>query len=70
MGYCFIIVGAGGIGGNVARDLPKLMTGRSNDKMIIIDGDKVEEKNCVRQPYQKQDIGQNKARVLARKINS
>ncbi len=70
MGYCFIIVGAGGIGGNVARDLPKLMTGRSSDKMIIIDGDTVEEKNCVRQPYQKQDIGQNKARILARKINS
>lgn len=70
MGYCFIIIGAGGIGGNVARDLPKLMTKRSNEKMIIIDGDTVEEKNCVRQPFQKQDIGQNKARILARKINS
>lgn len=64
----YIIVGVGGIGGAVARDLPKIML--PGDTMYLIDGDTVEEKNCVRQPYQKQDIGFNKARVLARKINS
>lgn len=69
MRYCFILVGAGGIGGNVARDLPKLLV-KQDHKMIVIDGDTVEEKNCVRQPFQTQDVGQNKARVLARKINS
>lgn len=64
----FIIIGVGGIGGNVARDLPKFAF--PQDRIILIDGDTVEEKNCIRQPYQKQDIGLNKARVLARKINS
>lgn len=67
--YIFVIIGVGGIGGNVARDLPKLLI-KSKHKMMLVDGDIVEEKNCVRQPFQKQDIGENKARVLARKINS
>lgn len=65
----FIIVGVGGIGGAVARDLPKLICGTTH-KMILIDGDIVEEKNTFRQPYQTQDIGVNKARALAKKINS
>lgn len=65
----FIIVGVGGIGGAVARDLPKLISG-THHKMILIDGDIVEEKNTFRQPYQSQDIGINKARALAKKINS
>lgn len=69
MNYLFIIIGVGGIGGSVARDLPKLLI-ESNHKMLLIDGDIVEEKNCKRQPYQKQDVKLNKARVLARKINS
>lgn len=64
----YIIVGVGGIGGAVARDLPKMM--HKDDEIILIDGDIVEEKNCVRQPFQKQDIGCNKARSLAKKINS
>lgn len=67
--YIFVIVGVGGIGGNVARDLPKLLI-NSQHKMMLVDGDTVEKKNCVRQPYQTQDIGENKARALARKINS
>lgn len=67
--YLFIVIGCGGIGGNLIRDLPKLILNQ-NQKMIIVDGDSVEKKNCVRQPFQEQDIGLNKARVLARKINS
>lgn len=69
MEYLFIIIGVGGIGGAVARDLPKLLI-ESEHKMLLVDGDKVEDKNCKRQPYQSQDIKLNKARVLARKINS
>ena len=65
----FIVVGVGGIGGAVCRDLPKLITG-TNSKIMLVDGDIVENKNCVRQPFQQQDIGHNKARALARKINS
>lgn len=69
MKFLFIIVGCGGIGGNVIRDIPKLLHNTSH-KMILIDGDHVEETNCVRQPFQNQDVGFNKARVLAKKINS
>lgn len=67
--YVFIVIGVGGIGGAVCRDLPKLLID-SNHKLILVDGDTVEEKNCKRQPYQTQDIKKNKARILARKINS
>lgn len=67
--FVFIVIGVGGIGGAVCRDLPKLLIGGKH-KVILVDGDTVEEKNCKRQPYQKQDVGINKARSLARKINS
>ena len=67
--YVFIVIGVGGIGGAVCRDLPKLLIGSSH-KMILVDGDIVEESNCKRQPYQHQDINFSKARALARKINS
>lgn len=67
--YLFIVVGCGGIGGNLIRDLPKLIL-KQDQKMILVDGDQVEKKNCVRQPFQEQDVGLNKARALARKVNS
>ncbi len=67
--FIFILIGAGGIGGNVCRDLPKLLIDTKH-RILLIDGDMVEEKNCKRQPFQNQDIQLNKARVLARKINS
>ncbi len=67
--FIFIVIGCGGIGGSVASELPKFIM-NSRHKMLIIDGDIVEEKNCKRQPYQNQHIGLNKARALAKKINS
>ncbi len=38
--------------------------------MYIIDGDTVEEKNLERQSFQQEDIGQNKAAVMADVLNS
>jgi hypothetical protein len=35
-----------------------------------VDGDIVEEKNTIRQPYQSHDVGKYKAEALATKINS
>ena len=43
MNFLFIIVGVGGTGSLVARDIPKLLLG-TESKMMIIDGDIVEEK--------------------------
>lgn len=67
--YVFIIVGAGGTGSLLARDLPKLLIDTPH-KMLIVDGDHVEEKNMKRQSYQSQDIGEYKAVALSSKINT
>ena len=67
--YKFYVIGVGGTGSLLARDLPKLLLGTSH-KMILVDGDTVESKNIERQGYQAQDVGDNKALVLSRKINS
>lgn len=69
MNYLFVIVGVGGTGSLLARDLPKLLIG-SIHKMMVVDGDTVERKNMIRQSYQEQDIGENKAIALAAKINT
>lgn len=67
--YTFIIVGVGGTGSLLARDLPKLLV-NTHHKMVLIDGDIVEEKNIKRQSYQKRDVGENKAIALSSKINA
>lgn len=67
--YVFIIVGVGGTGSLLARDLPKLLIG-TNHKMLLVDGDLVEKKNLKRQSYQEQDIGEYKAIALSSKINT
>lgn len=67
--YVFIIVGAGGTGSLLARDLPKLLIDTPH-KMLLIDGDVVEKKNMKRQSYQEQDIGEYKAVALSSKINT
>lgn len=69
MKYVFVIVGVGGTGSLLARDIPKLLI-RTMHRMVIIDGDIVEEKNMVRQSYQKHDVGENKALALSKKINT
>ena len=67
--FMFYVVGVGGTGSLLARGLAKLLIGK-NSKMCLIDNDIVERKNIVRQGYQEQDIGDNKALALSRKINS
>lgn len=67
--YVFIIVGVGGTGSLLARDLPKLLIG-TDHKMLLIDGDRVERKNMKRQSYQERDIGEYKSVALSSKINT
>jgi molybdopterin/thiamine biosynthesis adenylyltransferase len=69
MKFHFYVVGCGGTGSLLARDLPKLLVGR-DDKITLIDGDTVEQKNIARQTYQMQDVAENKANALSRKINT
>ena len=61
-----IVLGAGGTGGHIAPHLYRLLHALERyTKVIICDGDIVEEKNLVRQNFIEADLGRNKAQVLA-----
>lgn len=65
-----VVVGCGGTGSHYIKELGRFL--RSNNgiifsdlRLILIDGDQVEEKNLERQAFLKEDIGRNKAEVMA-----
>jgi len=61
-----IMIGAGGTGSYVAMHLYRLAHCLDRHvRIIIADGDSVEEKNLVRQHFTVSDLGANKARALA-----
>lgn len=66
----FLVIGAGGSGAYFVRDFARYL---SNSDLIysimVVDGDKVEEKNLVRQNFVKADIGQYKAEVTAKRYS-
>ena len=66
--YQIIVVGCGGIGGNYVKELGRFLYKNNHIKrckIIIVDGDLVEESNISRQPFLPEDIGRNKAEVMA-----
>ncbi len=67
-----VVVGSGGTGTYFLKEFSRFICGGDKrlDKMYIIDGDTVEEKNLSRQSFQAEDIGQNKAAVMADVLNS
>lgn len=66
-----IMLGAGGTGGHAAPHLYRLLhTLERPVKIIIADGDIVEQKNLVRQNFISADLGRNKAQVLAERYAS
>jgi PRTRC genetic system ThiF family protein len=66
-----IMLGAGGTGGHIAPHLYRLLhTLNRPVKIIIADGDIVEQKNLVRQNFIAADLGRNKAQVLAERYAS
>lgn len=67
-----IVVGTGGTGGayltGLARylySLPREYKGYLSPCVTIIDGDKVEERNVSRQPFQPEDVGEYKSVIMA-----
>lgn len=62
-----VIVGCGGTGSNLAPMLSRMLI---RHKILLIDGDRVEARNVERQTFQEFDVGSNKARALAKKLNS
>ncbi len=66
-----VMFGAGGTGGHIAPHLYRLLHALDRPvKVIIADGDLVEEKNLVRQNFIAADLGKNKAQVLAERYAS
>ena len=66
-----IMLGAGGTGGHIAPHLYRLLHTLERDvRIIIADGDIVEQKNLVRQNFISADLGRNKAQVLAERYAS
>lgn len=65
-----VIIGAGGTGGYVIPHLYRiaLASGR-RCRVVICDGDIVEEKNLVRQNFAECDVGENKAAVMAERYS-
>jgi hypothetical protein len=64
----FVIIGAGGTGGRLAPLLIQFLKAANwlhDPKVYIIDHDKVEDKNLIRQNFIKLDLGRPKAQVLA-----
>jgi molybdopterin/thiamine biosynthesis adenylyltransferase len=68
----FVVVGAGGIGSSLAEPLARYLEYgvRGNHLLILVDGDAVEDKNRERQNFSVDDIGANKAQVLAEELVS
>jgi len=64
-----LVVGCGGTGGYIIRDIARAMK-HIPFTLDIQDGDKVEHKNLIRQNFLEQDIGRNKAEVLAERYSA
>jgi len=67
------LVGCGGTGSHVAQALARIAVHAASSqdppRLIFIDGDTVEEKNVGRQLFTPQDVGRNKAQVLAERFS-
>lgn len=65
------VIGAGGNGSHLVPNLARLVSSLGRDiEIILLDGDKVEEKNLIRQHFISTDVGTNKAEALARRYAS
>lgn len=61
-----IVVGCGGTGGFVAEGLCRILP--SHAHLVLVDHDRVEERNLVRQNFTQQDLGQFKSEALAHSL--
>lgn len=63
-----VLVGCGGTGGYLVPDLARFIYSLKDErvsKFVLADGDRVEERNLLRQNFIPPDFGRNKAEVLA-----
>ena len=62
------IIGCGGTGGFVAEAICRLFTGREAT-IILMDHDRVEPHNLLRQNFHRQDVGKLKSAVMAERLS-
>src|SRR5947209_15783205 len=73
--FAMLVVGCGGAGSAVLSGLPYLhdallAAGHPAGVMVYaVDGDRVRETNCVRQPFTSSEIGLYKTHVLMQRLN-
>jgi len=68
MKFNIIIIGCGGTGGNFVKELGRYLYSvslRKQCRVLLVDGDLVEEDNISRQPFIQADIGRKKAEVMS-----
>lgn len=61
-----VVVGCGGTGGFAAEGLARLLP--PGHELVLIDGDRVEERNLVRQSFYPDELGQFKSQALAERL--
>lgn len=65
-----VVIGAGGVGSYAIPNIMRTMKILGQEHICIIDGDKVEVGNIERQNFSMNDIGKNKAAVLAERYGN
>src|SRR5947209_7762575 len=63
-----VLVGCGGTGGFLAEAVCRLLIGRSA-QVFVVDPDRVEPHNLLRQAFDRGDVGRFKAEVLAERLS-
>lgn len=70
--YSVFIMGAGGTGGNFAKEFSRFIATTTFEDIsiqgVLIDGDMVENSNLERQPFMEDDVNENKALALSQAI--
>lgn len=61
-----MVVGCGGTGAYVAESLCRLLPHEA--KLVLVDHDRVEERNLIRQNFFKRDVGKVKSEALALRL--
>jgi hypothetical protein len=67
------VIGTGGTGGFLIPHLARYIASLPYSKyclIVLVDGDTVEDKNIIRQNFIRQDVGKNKAEVLAKRYSA
>lgn len=68
-----MVIGAGGTGGTYLKELARFLYSLPQEEqglvsVSIVDGDRVEERNISRQPFQQEDVGEYKAVAMCEAI--